>query len=165
MKKIHVPLKYVPLSLSRKNKDTQKRQLLQSRRAYRTGKYVTRTRLASYPHRTSKHILAARRKYDVSSIGATRTLSHKTGCSIDALKQIIRKGEGAYYSAGSRPSQTAQSWGVARLASAITGQKAAAVDFKILEDGCDPLKPAFRMAVQARKKHGHGSRKTRKIVI
>ena len=54
----------------------------------------------------------------------------KTGCSIEALKKIVNKGEGAYYSSGSRPNQTSHSWGYARLASAITGGKAAAVDSK-----------------------------------
>ena len=41
----------------------------------------------------------------------------------------MKKGQGAYYSSGSRPNQSAHSWGYARLASAITGGKSAAVDF------------------------------------
>jgi hypothetical protein len=95
----------------------------------------------------------------------TKKLSQQTGCSVSALKQIIRKGEGAYFSSGSRPSQTAQSWGLARLASSITGGKAAAVDFAILEKGCDHKKKAYRLALQSRKKNKHGQRRTRKISI
>ena len=60
-------------------------------------------------------------------------LEKATGCSIDALKKIVNKSEGAYFSSGSRPNQTAQSWGYARLASAITGGKSAAVDYKIID--------------------------------
>ena len=61
----------------------------------------------------------------------------KTGCKSSALNKIVRKGEGAYYSSGSRPNQTPQSWGIARLASSITGGKAAAVDYDIITEGCD----------------------------
>ena len=60
-------------------------------------------------------------------------MANKTGCQLSALKQIVKKGEGAYYSSGSRPNQTPQSWGLARLASSLTGGKSAAVDFNILE--------------------------------
>jgi hypothetical protein len=67
-----------------------------------------------------------------------KELAAKTGCSVSALKAIVRKGEGAYYSSGSRPNQTPQSWGIARLASAITGGKASKVDFHILKE-CNKL--------------------------
>ena len=75
-----------------------------------------------------------------------KELSKKTGCKISALKQIIRKGEGAYYSSGSRPNQTARSWGLARLASSVTGGNAAVIDFHILKDGCDHKKKAYLLA-------------------
>jgi DNA-binding Xre family transcriptional regulator len=101
----------------------------------------------------------------VDKIVPNKELSNATGCSIAALKQIIRKGEGAYFSSGSRPNQTAQSWGVARLASSITGGKAAAVDYSILEKGCNHRKPAFILANAARKKHGYGNSKTKKITL
>ena len=160
-----VPLKYVPLRLSKKDKKRQIAMLTRSQRAYRQGRYVTRKKLASYPHRVSHHVLTAKRMYDVDTIRPSLALSKATGCSLSALQQINRKGEGAYYSSGSRPSQTAQSWGIARLASALTGGKSAAVDYSILEKGCDHSKKAFKLAKQSRKKHGYGQRHTRKIVI
>jgi hypothetical protein len=58
----------------------------------------------------------------------------------------VKKGEGAYYSSGSRPNQTAQSWGYARLASAITGANASRVDYNILKEGCKSDSPALRIA-------------------
>ena len=38
-----------------------------------------------------------------------------------ALQEVKKKGMGAYYSSGSRPNQTAQSWGKARMYSYILG--------------------------------------------
>ena len=86
----------------------------------------------------------------------------KIGCSTDALKEIVRKGEGAYYSSGSRPNQTPQSWGLARLASAVTGGKAAAVDYNILEKGCDHHSVPLRLALKARQKKYY---KTKKVLV
>ena len=101
--------------------------------------------------------------YNVDKIGANSELAKATGCSKSALAKIINKGEGAYFSSGSRPNQTAQSWGIARLASSITSGKAAAVDYSILEKGCKPNSKALTMAKKARKKHGHGTRKVPKV--
>ena len=69
----------------------------------------------------------------------------------------------AYYSGGSRPSQTAHSWGRARLASAITGGKSAAVDYKILEAGCKATSKALAFAKKAKAKHGYGQWRVPKV--
>jgi DNA-binding Xre family transcriptional regulator len=103
--------------------------------------------------------------YNVVKIGATNELSKKTGCSVKALKKIISKGEGAYFSSGSRPNQSAQSWGIARLASAITAGKAGAVDFNILEKGCKPGSKGLKMAKLSKKRYGQGKHKVPKINI
>ena len=95
----------------------------------------------------------------------SKLLSRKTGCSVNALEKIVKKGQGAYYSSGSRPNQTAHSWGYARLASAITGGKSAAVDYYILKDGCNKTSKALRYAKKARRKHGYGTRKVRPTYI
>ena len=92
-------------------------------------------------------------------------MSKATGCSILSLKKIVKKGEGAYYSSGSRPNQTPQSWGLARLASSITGGKAAAVDYDIIESGCNHKKRAFILAKKSRTKYKYGHSKTKKISI
>jgi DNA-binding Xre family transcriptional regulator len=101
--------------------------------------------------------------YHVHKIGATNELAKATGCSKQALAKIINKGAGAYYSSGSRPNQSAQSWGIARLASSITAGKAAAVDYKILEEGCKPNSKAFTLAKRAKSKYGHGTRRVPKV--
>ena len=92
-------------------------------------------------------------------------MATKTGCSLSALRQIVKKGEGAYYSSGSRPNQTAQSWGLARLASSITAGKSAAVDFDILNKGCNHKKKAFILAKKSKKIYKYGHSKTKKITI
>ena len=72
---------------------------------------------------------------------------------------------GIKISSGSRPNQTAQSWGLARLASSITAGKSAAVDFNILEKGCQHNKKAFVLAKKSRKKYKFGHSKTKKVTI
>ena len=109
--------------------------------------------------------MKARKIYGINKIGATNELSKKTGCSKNALAKIINKGAGAYYSSGSRPNQTAQSWGIARLASALTSGKAGAVDYDILHNGCKPGSKGYNAAESARKKHGYGKRKIPKVTI
>lgn len=159
-----IPIRYVS-GLSRKDKKRQKQMLLQSRRLYQKGKYFTRKRVGSFESKVSSHIVKARNLYKINDIKPTRELAKKTGCSMKALKQIVKKGEGAYYSSGSRPNQTAQSWGLARLASVLTAGKAAAVDYSIVEKGCDHGKKAFKMAKLARKKYGFGHSPTKRTVL
>lgn len=141
---------YVPSTLSRSDANFQKRMILQSRKAYKRKQYITRKQLTSFRSKPSKHVQTAKRMYGVSHIGATKELAKKSGCSLSALKQIIRKGEGAYYSSGSRPNQTAQSWAIARLASALTSGKAASVDARILKSGCKVGSKGYMSAVNAR---------------
>jgi hypothetical protein len=157
-----IALKYLPKQLTAKDKRLQKRMLLKSRRLYKQGRYYTRKRIQSYPTKESPHIQKARRLYGIETLVPSKALATATGCSLKAQKAIVRKGEGAYFSSGSRPSQTGQSWGYARLASALTGGKAAAVDYAILEEGCAPTGTAMRLARQAKQKHGKGTRRVAK---
>ena len=138
------PARYAPRTLSRKDRSKQIAMLKRSRRMYKRGKYYSRsTKLKSYPHVASKHVVVAKRMYHMEKIVPNSALAKATGCSVGSLKKIVKKGEGAFYSSGSRPNQTPQSWGYARLASAITGGKAAAVDYAILKDGCNPNSKAL----------------------
>lgn len=149
---INVPLRYIPKRLSKKDKKIQKKELLRSRKAYKKGKYYTRKRVKSFKSTVSKHILKARKIYKINSIKPSKKLSKKTGCSLTSLKKIVNKGKGAYFSSGSRPNQTAESWGIARLASSITGGKASAIDLNILQKGCNTTSKALKMAIKTKKK-------------
>jgi len=160
-----IALKYVPKRLSKKDKKQQASELKKSRKAYKKKRYYTRKKVKSYNSKKSKHIVKAEKMYNITNVKPSQSLSRKTGCSVNALKKIVKKGQGAYFSSGSRPNQTGHSWGYARLASAITGGKSAAVDFKILESGCSKSSKALKLAKQSKKKHGYGTRKVAKTKI
>jgi len=161
-----VPMRYVPRTLSRKDRSKQIAMLKRSRRMYKRGKYYGRsTKLKSYPHVVSNHVVTAKRMYHVDRIVPNAALAKATGCSVGTLQKIVKKGEGAFYSSGSRPNQTPHSWGYARLASAITGGKAAAVDYAILKNGCKPNSGALRRANTSQKKYDNGQGHARKIGI
>lgn len=157
-----IPIRYLPKGLTKKDKTKQIAELLKSRKMYRQGKFYSRDKIMSYPVKESIHIKNAKRIYQIKSLVPNQELSIKTGCSLKGLKQIVRKGEGAYFSSGSRPSQTGQSWGLARLASSITGGKASSVDLKILQKECKPTGKAYKMAIKTK---GYGKRSTKHVKI
>lgn len=132
-------------NLSHKDRDKQIAMIQKSRRMYKQGKYFTRKKL-NYPVKISPHIIRAQKLYSTKII-PSKELASKTGCSLKALQLIVKKGKGAYYSSGSRPSQTAHSWAYARLASAISGGKASKVDYHILKT-CNKSKKAFQLAIK-----------------
>ena len=51
-------------------------------------------------------------------------ISKTTGYKLSGLKTIKKKGEGAFYSSGSRPNQSATSWALGRTYAYIMGGKA-----------------------------------------
>ena len=164
-KQIKINLRYLPKKLTTKDKKKQSQMLLKSKKLYKQGQYYTRKIVKSFKSKKSSHILNAQKMYGVTKIGATEELAKKTGCSKTALAKIINKGAGAYYSSGSRPNQTAQSWGIARLASALTSGKAGAVDYDILNNGCKNGSKGYKAAQLARKKYGYGKRRVPKVKV
>ena len=160
-----VPLRYLPKKLTLKDKKKQIQMLNKSRKLYKKGIYHTRKNLKSFKSKKSSHVLTAKKMYNVDKIGATNELAKKTKCSKETLAKIIQKGEGAYFSSGSRPNQSAQSWGVARLASSLTSGKAAAVDYSILEKGCQKNSKALKLAKKAKQKYGHGQHGVPKVEL
>jgi hypothetical protein len=162
---VKFPIRYLPKNLTKKDKKRQVEMLIKSKEEYKKDKYYTRKNVSSYTNKKSKHILNARKMYNIENITPNTELADKTGCKLSALKEIVKKGEGAYYSSGSRPNQTPQSWGLARLASSITAGKAAAVDYDIIKKGCNHKKKAFILANISRKKYKYGHSKTAKVSI
>jgi len=164
---VKVPLRYLPKRLTRKDKKKQAQMLLKSRKLYKSHKYFTRKKVASFKSKPSPHIADAIRIYKLKqgNVKPSQELVKATGCTLGALNKIVQKGEGAYFSSGSRPNQSAQSWGLARLASSVTGGKAAAVDYNIISEGCDHNKKAFKLAEKARKEYGKGHGHTKRVSI
>lgn len=162
---MNVPVKYLPKRLSKKDKAKQKKQLQKSRAAYKKGIYINRKPLTSFKNKKSQHLINAEKLYKVNKVVINNNLAKKTGCSIKALNKIVKKGIGAYYSSGSRPNQTSYSWGIARLASSISGGKAAAIDYNILVEGCNTNSKALKLAKKSRIKNGYGTRKVPKTKL
>ena len=119
-----VPQHYVPKHLSRKEKKRQKRELAKSRRAYKKGKYHTRKKVKGYKSKRSRHEKTVRKMYKFKNNEniTLKKLSKKTHCSVKSLKGIVKKGQGAYYSSGSRPGVSAHQWAAGRVRSFATGK-------------------------------------------
>ena len=60
-----------------------------------------------------------------------RNIAKITGIPYKALDEVMKKGEKAYFTSGSRPNQTPQSWGRARMYSYILGGDARKIDKEI----------------------------------
>lgn len=163
--KTSVPKRYVPKQLSKKDKKKQAKELKRSRKNYKKGKYYTRKKMKSFKSKVSPHIIKARKMYKVDKIRPTRKLAKASKCKLKGLKRMFKKGQGAYFSSGSRPNQTGHSWGYARMASAITGGKASAVDFKIIEENCSKNSRAYKLAKKALKKYKRGMRRVKQVQI
>ena len=159
---MNVPMRYVPKRLTKKDKKKQSKELKKSREAYKKGKYYTRKKMRSFKSKVSPHIIKARKMYKIDKIVPSKKLEKACGCNIKGLRKIVKKGQGAYFSSGSRPNQTGHSWGYARMASAITGGKAAAVDYKILEKHCKKNSKALKLA---KKMRGKGTRRVKQVKL
>jgi hypothetical protein len=60
-----------------------------------------------------------------------RNIAKVTGIPFKAIDEVFKKGEAAYFTSGSRPNQTPQSWAYARVYSYILGGNARKVDNSI----------------------------------
>ncbi len=158
-----VPKRYIPEHLSNKDKITQSKGIIKSQKSYKKGKYVMRKKVKSFKNKPSTHVLNAQKLYKIDKIKPSAELAKKTKCNIKGLRKIFKKGQGAYYSSGSRPNQTPHSWGYARLASSITGGKAAAVDYGILETHCSKNSKVLGLARKSIKKYKKGMKRVPQV--
>lgn len=138
-----IPTNYVPKTLSPGDRKRQKKNIRKSRAAYKKGKYISRVKVKSFHSHRSPHIAKAKEIYKEPYF--EKLVKKVPGCKKSLQKEIIKKGRGAFYSSGSRPNQTPSSWSLARLASAITGGKAARVDHKIIEHNCKANSKAVKL--------------------
>jgi len=108
--------------------------------------FYTRKKIPSFKPKPSKHLKKVKDIYNIDPLVINRTLVQKTGCPKPVLQKIVNKGMGAYYSSGSRPNQTAESWGMARLASAITGGHAGKSDAHLIRQ-CKKTSKAYKLNI------------------
>jgi hypothetical protein len=128
MTKSKIPKKYTQ-KLSKTEKQKQLKNIKRSKKSYKKGIYIDRPILKSYQHKKSQWILKFEKKYKHKI--TDKKFIRENIISTKGQNLILKKGRGAYYSSGSRPNQTANSWAYARLASVIMGGPARKVDQKI----------------------------------
>ena len=120
-----LPKKYYS-KLSRKDKKKQLKSLKKSQKSYKKGKYFTRPKLKSFKEKKSSWTQKFHKLHPQAK--TLKQISDATGIPKPALSAVKRKGMGAYYSSGSRPNQTAESWGLARMYSYILGGPTRKID-------------------------------------
>lgn len=111
--------KYVPKGLSKEDKEKQVKSI-------KEGKDRPKVK---YPYKRSSYVEKFEKKYGTKI--TNDSFISKNIISQTGINQILSKGRGAYYSAGSRPNTTATQWARARLASVIVGGPARKVDKEI----------------------------------
>ena len=122
-KKSGLPKKYVPSSLT---KEDRKKQI----KSIKEGK--DRPKVKSFQSKRSSLVERFEKKYGYKISNLSRI--SKEIISKKGIDEIMNKGRGAYYSGGSRPNQTAQSWALARLAGVIMNSPARKSDRKIWDE-------------------------------
>ena len=113
-------------NLSKKDKKKQLKSLKKSQKSYKKGKYVSRPKLKSFKEKKSSWTQKFHKLHPNAK--TLKQISDVTGIPKGALSAVKKKGMGAYYSSGSRPNQTAESWGLARMYSYILGGPTRKVD-------------------------------------
>jgi|TARA_R100000773_G_scaffold39294_1_gene34720 hypothetical protein len=132
------PKRYIPKGLSEADKKKQKKQLDKSTADYKKGKITGRDDLKSFKGKKSSYVEEVKEKtglpinVDKLADKFSRTEKRKKELK-KGMNEVIAKGKGAYYSSGSRPNQTPDSWSKARLASVLVGGPSRKIDKKIVD--------------------------------
>ena len=125
---------YVPNDLSKSDKKKQIKSILDGKDRPKV----------NYPSIRSKWSSAFEKKYGKKI--TNRTFIDKHFITKTGIQKILDKGMGAYYSQGSRPNQTKESWSYARLASVILYGPAFRIDKDIaLKYGRKSWKKNFKI--------------------
>lgn len=126
---MRIPDRYVA-GLSPAQRLLQEKMIRKSRKEYEaTGKVADRPRVSDAPTKRSSHVKKFEDSYGYKISNLSRVKKDFPQVDVDG---ILAKGRAAYASSGSRPNVTAEQWALARLASALTGGKAARIDRKEL---------------------------------
>ncbi len=150
--------------LDKKDTKKHKKYILDRRKSAKKGEFISRNlELKSYKYKKSQNVLAFERKYGVK-ITDMKGIERKVGLPVKAQKEILDKGKGAFFSSGSRPGQTPQSWAYGRLASVILKKGAYKYDKHILDKYNVKLKKPVKKIKKSVKTKKPIKMKTRKLV-
>ena len=132
------PKRYIPKQLSEADKKKQKKQLDKSTSDYKKGKYTDRKEVKSFKGKKSTFVKQVKEKlglpmnFEKVADKLTRTEKREKQL-LKGFEEIYDKGKSAYFSSGSRPNQTPESWGKARVASVLVGGPSRKIDKKIVD--------------------------------
>jgi hypothetical protein len=113
-----IPKRYLPDSLSKADRQKQIKSIFEKKDR---PKVKTKERKSSY---TIKFDKKYGKEIDAMKGGRSkRNVAKVSGLPYKALDEVYKKGEGAFYSSGSRPNQTKDSWGRGRMYAYIMGGK------------------------------------------
>lgn len=112
----NIPKKYLPDTLSKSDRQKQIKSIFEKKERPET----------KVKERKSSHTANFDKKYgdELDAMKGKRSkknIAKVTGIPLKAVDAVYKKGEGAYYSSGSRPNQSPQSWARGRLYAYITG--------------------------------------------
>tara|TARA_Y100001938_G_C8019082_1_gene394236 strand:- start:650 stop:1123 length:474 start_codon:yes stop_codon:yes gene_type:complete len=114
----NIPKRYLPDTLKGKDRQKQIKSIFEKKDRPKT----------KVKKRKSSYTIDFNEKYgeEVDKLKGKRSrknISKVVGIPVKALNEVYKKGEGAYYSSGSRPNQTPQSWARGRMYAYIMGGK------------------------------------------
>ncbi len=115
-----IPKRYIPKGLTKEDKRKQEDSILKEKK---------RPKLKSFESKRSPFVEQFEKKYGYKINNFSRI--NKEIITRAGIDKIMAKGRAAYFSSGSRPNQTSESWALGRLASVIMGGKARNIDQKI----------------------------------
>ena len=135
-----IPKKYLPDTLSKADRQKQIKSIFEKKDR---PKVKTKERKSSFTIKFNKKygeeidaMKGGRNKKNVAKV---------SGIPYKALDSVYKKGEGAFYSSGSRPNQTKDSWGRGRMYAYIMGGKKVR---KIDKDITDKYKVKFKVPTE-----------------
>ena len=111
-----IPKRYIPDSLSPADRKKQIKSIFEGKER---PKVDVKKRKSSYTIEFNKKY--GKRLEDMKGGKSVRNIAKVVGLPYKPLKEVFERGEGAFYSSGSRPNQTASSWAYGRLYSYILG--------------------------------------------
>ena len=112
----NIPKRYLPDSLKGKDRRAQIKSIFEEKDRPKT---KVKERKSSFTVEFSKKY--GKELDKMKGKRSKKNIAKITGIPFKAIDEVYKKGEGAYYSSGSRPNQTASSWARGRLYAYIMG--------------------------------------------
>ena len=112
----NIPKRYLPDSLSKSERQKQIKSIFEGKERPKTKvKEKKSTWTTQFDKEYGEQLDAMKGKR------SKRNIAKVTGIPFKAIDEVYKKGEGAFYSSGSRPNQTASSWARGRIYAYIMG--------------------------------------------